>query len=232
MFDERFVRAWRLYLAGTTRRVPHEPRCSSSRSSSRATATTASRGRGRTCTRRREPVSRCAGEPVTSEPMTRERCRRTVASPAHRLTGHGHRLTGRSLHVMEPLTSLIVGGGPAGSTLRVAAAAGSASTSWCGTARRFRATRSAPAGSRRTSSPRCELDLDAYAAERAHLSADLRLSGQPPGRPRGARALRRAGQLRHPALRVRSLSARALRRRAAARRAAAHARAARRRTGW
>ena len=180
MFDEAFVRAWRLYLAG-----------------SQAAFVTGSMQLFQVV------FARGAQQRDSVDAM------RLIAGSA----GHGH-----------AATSLIVGGGPAGSTCAWRLRQAGLDVIVVGRRRHFRATRCAPAGSRRRSSTALRLDTrDVRGGGRTFQPITGFRVGLIGGRDATRVALRPSGQLRHPPLRVRSLSAAARRRAADARRAASRA---------
>ena len=97
-----------------------------------------------------------------------------------------------------------------GLDLRVEAPSGGSRRAWSSTLRRFRATRSAPDGLHRRSSPNCastptSIGRDGHSSQSPDFASGS--SGVAPGDRDG---IRPPGQLRNPPLRVRSLSADAI----------------------
>ena len=106
---------------------------------------------------------------------------------------------------------LVVGGGPAGSTCALGAHAGGRRRGRDGQAHAFPRDKVCAGWITPAVVESLQLDVEDV-PPRARVPADHRLSHRAARRARGRDRLRRAGQLRHPALRVRRLSAAALRR--------------------
>ena len=188
--DDAHRRAER--LRGARRREPAPPLCAHGEPLARALRGERAAHRGARGSRH---GARLAPLPGRNRGVVPERLAPPLPAGVHargqRQRSRGRAQPGTQAAEMERFDVLVVGGGPAGSSAARGLSRRGRLPSACSTARSSRATRRAPAGSRRRCSTHSRVDPAEY-AERAHAPADPGLprraaSATPRAAPRSAR---------------------------------------------